>query len=128
MYRTSSPGWYWRSPARSTPGPRNRLRYSPWSRPSRRRTTCQSRRWRTRSGAGCDGMLSQGYGRRGNALEDRGQDPVRGDVLGQRLVRQDEPVAHDVGRHVEHVLGEDVPAAPEEGERPPCEDEVDRRP
>src|SRR5215212_6394922 len=116
MYRMSSPGWYWRRPARSTPGPRNRLRYSPWSRPSKRRTTCQSRRWRTRSGAGDDGMLSKRDGGWRDPLEDRGEDPVRGDVLGQGLVRQDEPVAHDVGRHVEHVLGEHVLATPQERE------------
>src|SRR6476646_9452181 len=104
MYRVSSPGWYSRSPARSRPEPRNRLRYSPWSR--------QSRRWRTRSGAGDeDAMVTQRDGGCGDTVEDRGQDAVGGDVLVECLVREHEPVAHDVRGHVEHVVGEDVLAA-----------------
>src|SRR6188472_3952992 len=129
MYRVSSPGWYSRSPARSTPEPRNRLRYSPWSRPSRRRMTVQSRRWRTRSGAGDeDAMVTQRDGGCGDAVEDGGQDAVGGDVLVEGLVREHEPVAHHVGGHVEHVVGEDVLAAAKQREGAGGEDEVDRRP
>src|SRR3954469_23802311 len=125
--RMSSPGWYSRRFARSIPVPRNSVPYSPWSRPSRRRTTVQSRRWTTRSGAGGNGgMVAERDGRRGDALEDRREDPVGRDVVRQRLVREDEPVAHDVGRHVEHVLGEDIPPAADEGERLARQDQVDR--
>src|SRR5436190_23484423 len=122
----SSPGWYSRRFARSMPEPRNSDPYSPWSTPSRRRTTCQSRRWTTRSGAtrvvatpsgagGNGGMVAERHAGRRDALEDRGDDAVRGDVVGQRLVRQHEPVADDVGGHVEHVFGQDVRAAADEG-------------
>src|SRR3954467_13942272 len=121
--RMSSPGWYSGGLARSIPVPRNSVPYSPWSRPSSLRTTVQSSRWTTRSGAGGDGcMVSERDGGRGDALEDRravagggggggaGRGVRRGvggggDVVVPRLVRRHEPVAHDVRRHVQHVLG-----------------------
>ena len=55
------------------------------------------------------------------------QERVAGDVVGERLERQHEPVAQDVERHVEHVLGQRVVAAADEGQRPGREDQVDRR-
>src|SRR3954452_14294073 len=115
--RVSSPGWYSRRLARSIPVPRNSVPYSPWSRPSSLRTTVQSSRWTTRSGAGGDScMVSERDGGRGDALEDRREDAVGRDVVGQRLVRQHEPVTHDVRRHVQHVLGQDVAAPADEGQ------------
>ena len=50
MRRTSSPGWYSRVSPSSEPWPGTRPRYSPWSRPSRRRLISRSRRRRTCSG------------------------------------------------------------------------------
>ena len=62
----------------------------------------------------------------GDPAEDRGSRSVGGDVVGERLEGQDEPVAHDVVGHVEDVLRQDVVAAADEGERPGGEDQVDR--
>ena len=48
------------------------------------------------------------------------------DVVRERLEGEDEAVAQDVERHVHDVLGQRVVAAPDEGQRPGREDEIDR--
>ena len=79
------------------------------------------RRW-TRTSA-C--VLAAGRRARGCG-QDRAQQVVGGDVVGQRLERQHQAVAHDVERHVEHVLRQDVVAAAHEGQGPRGQDQVDR--
>ena len=45
--------------------------------------------------------------------------------LRQRLVRQRHPVAQDVRSHVEHVLGQDVAAAAQQGQGPAGGDQAE---
>src|SRR4029079_18543777 len=111
MCRTSSPYSYSRRSAKSTPLPRNRLRESPCNRPSRRRTTVQSRRWRTRSGAGGDAIIrTQRYDRGRDPVDDGGEDAVRADVVRKGLEREHQSMTEHVEREVEHVLGQGVVA------------------
>ena len=96
--------------------------------PSRRRTTCQSRRWRTRSGADADvAMAMQGNHRDRDATDDGAQQVVGRDVVGECLVGQHQPVPQHVERHVQHVLGQRVVPAADEGERLRGQDQVDGR-
>ena len=92
--------------------------------------TVQSRRWRTRfRRRRADTTVASRSGTAGTGIrvDDRAQELVARDVLGQRLERQHEPVAQHVERQVEDVLGQRVVAAAHERERARREDEVDRR-
>ena len=67
---------------------------------------------------------SSGDGHRG---EDAVDDVVGGDAVGERLVGEHEPVAQHVVGDLAQVLRERVLAAADECQRPPGEDQVDRR-
>ena len=60
--------------------------------------------------------------------EHPGEDLLDVDVAGEGLVAEEQPVAEDLRRHVEHVLGCEVAAAPHHGQRPPGPDQADRSP
>ena len=74
------------------------------------------------------GRLPEGDDGDAHGGQDGRQQLVGGDVVGERLEREDHAVAHDVTRDVEHVLRQGVLAAAQEGQRTAGEDEVDRRP
>ena len=63
----------------------------------------------------------------GDRREDAVDDVVGVDAVGERLVRQHEPVAEDVVGDLLEVLRQCVPAAPHERQRAAGEDHVDRR-
>ena len=65
--------------------------------------------------------LGQGHGG-----QDAVDDIVRRDAVGQRLVREHEAVAQDVGRELAHILRQRALAAADECQRPAGEDHVDR--
>ena len=62
----------------------------------------------------------------GDGREDAVDDVVRRDAVGERLVREHEPVAQDVEGDLVEVLRQRVLAAAHERERPAGEDQVDR--
>jgi len=72
-----------------------------------------------RSGAAADvGRLPEGDDGQAHRLEDGGQQAIGGDVVGQGLEGEDQPVSHHVAGHVEQVGRQRVVAAPEEGQGP----------
>src|SRR5437899_9981258 len=90
--------------------------------------TCQSSRWRMRSGADayvC--LLPQGHDWYGGLLDDSLQDGVTGHVVRERLERQQEAVTHDAQRDVEDFLRQCVIPASDKGEGARREHQVDRR-
>ena len=70
------------------------------------------------------GRLPEGDDGDAHGGEDGRQQLIGGDVVGQRLEREDHAVAHDVPRDVEHVLRQRVVAAAQEGQRPAGEDRL----
>src|ERR1017187_10744124 len=91
--------------------------------------TCQSRRWRMRSGAdACACMFPERYDGHRDATQDRREDSVPRDVVGERLERQHEAVADDIAGDVDHVLWQRIVAAADEGQGAASQDQVDRRP
>ena len=64
---------------------------------------------------------------RGHGRQHAGEHLLDVDVLGERLVGQQQSVAQDLGSDVEDVLGRQVVAAAQQGERPATADQADRR-
>ncbi len=80
-----------------------------------------------RSGVDVDvACLPEWDGRDGDPADDAPEQRVAVHVVGQRLERQHQPMAKDVEDHVEHVLGQHVVAAADEGQGPRGQDQVDR--
>src|SRR5438876_610812 len=109
MLRISSPGSYSRTSSKSSPEPRKTLRYVPMSASSARIraliSTCLTSR-RTSGGTcpRCGAVAAVTLGDR-YVVEDATDDHLGCDLLRLRLVRDDEPVPHDVQRDRLDVVG-----------------------
>ena len=97
-------------------------------RPARPTAGCSSRSSPGRQAWAAGSWLRRSTRGAGHRRQDPGEDVFDLDALGQRLVRQHQAVAHDVGRHVEHVLGHDVGAAAQQRERPSGGDQAEAGP
>src|SRR5438093_2895203 len=127
MLRMSSPCSYSRTSSKSRPEPRNTLRYVPRSISSARTRACTSSWWicwtTARSSLSsprpsrppAKSRIRLGYG---HPVQHPGDDGFGCDLFGLRLVRDDEPVAHDVERDGLHGVRQDVVATLEERVRP----------
>src|ERR1035438_1751550 len=110
MSRTSSPNSYRTTWSNSMPLPRKVDRYSPLRTFSTAWRTRHSSCRRTESAEDCvvalataEGMAVNpevrcSEGRHGGLFDDLCDDPIRGQVLGLRLIGEADPVAKDVGR------------------------------
>ena len=78
------------------------------------------------SPAGCASSWRGVTLRRGHRREHLPDHVVGGDALGERVVGEDQPVAQDLGRDVEDVLGHEEAPAPQHGERPAGRDHAER--
>src|SRR6266851_8057868 len=88
--------------------------------------TVHSSLCRRRSGPEGD-MSLQWFGQYGDAREHALHDVVRGDVLGERFEREDDPMTQHIERQVLDVLPGHVATTAEIRERAAGEDEVDGR-
>src|SRR5437762_13692791 len=130
MLRISSPGSYSRTASKSSPEPRKTLRYVPMSASSARIraliSTCLTSR-RTSGGTcpRCGAVAAVTLGDR-YVVEDATDDHLGCDLLRLRLVRDDEPVPHDVQRDRLDVVGKDVVPAVKERVCSRRERDIDR--
>ncbi len=125
MERTSSPGWYSRTSSNSIPCPLKTLWYSPEKTSlTRRRVVISMRRTFLRTSATlrsdvsvADGLRSASRMGSGNldVVEDSLQHRFRIQLLGLRLVGEDDAVAQHVEGDRLHVLRGHVAAAAQEG-------------
>src|SRR5213075_3102621 len=130
MARMSSPGSYSRTSSKSSPEPRNTLRYVPRRASSARIraliSTCFTTR-RTSGGTGSRCGAAEAVTPKGPLrCRERDRYDLRRDLLSIRFVGDDEPMPHDVQRHGFDVIGQDVIAAVEERVRTGREGDVDR--
>src|SRR3989449_8005810 len=132
MVRISSPGSYSRTSSKSRPKPRKTLRYVPTIASSARMRALISTCLTSRSTSGgmrslwCRSIVRVISGDR-DVVENASDDDLRGDLLRLRLVRHDQPMAHDIERHRLDVLGKNVIASVQESVRSRGERDVDRR-
>src|SRR5258707_3088454 len=128
IMRMSSPGMYWRTSENAMPLPLKTEWYCPAIRSRTRRSVTISifRIFLSRSRVSMTPRLA-GPLRHFDVLEELADDCLGRDLLGLRLVREDDAVTEHVDAHGLDVLGRDVAAVAPEGVRARREVEVDRR-